>query len=287
MMDSLPRLTATPGRLAPWLSELGQTFGGILDAWLPTGRGVTPRSRQQMVVAVSEVNGSRSTEWIHRAWSEFLGADDSEEAIDVLLEFARASALTGAPMNPEQLDHALPLDTIPSARATVAVAAVASLFGNSAEDLADQLLRRRPVDPRALAGDAVAVLAALPVAAPLVLLAGAMEVANRFSPSMPVLRTPPDDEANLVVHMLAEALPSLLRHALVRAIVLALPLPVVIGVRTEGHAATVRLARGRIVLENGLADDVLFVVEGGVEVLLAAAARALSRDLRALEPDQP
>jgi hypothetical protein len=281
------RPTATPERVAPWLAELGRTAWGLVDAWLPTGRGVTARSRERMVLAVTEVNGCRFTEWVHAAWSEFLGEDDIDELLDGLVGYARASALAGQPLDPAPFAEILPDDVLRSIRATIALAEVSSLVGNTADDLVDQLTGRRPFQPASAARSAATVAWAVPFAAPMFLIAGAMRVTTRLSPPMPAVRVPSDDEANLVVHMLSEAVPSLLRNALVRAVVLALPIPLSIGVRAEETAATVRLGREQILIENGLRDDVILVVDGGLEVLLDAAARALSRELLTLTPDQP
>jgi hypothetical protein len=109
-----------------------------------------------------------------------------------------------------------------------------------------------------------------------------MRLATRLSPPMPVISQPADEQANLVVAMLAEAVPAYLGNALVRALLLALPRPLVIGVRAEGTTATVRVTRDRIRLDNGLADDTSVVVDGGLDLLLDVAGRALNRDLHRL-----
>jgi alkylhydroperoxidase family enzyme len=273
--------------VTPWLAELGRTARGLVDAWLPTGRGVTARSRERLVLAVTEVNGCRFTEWVHSAWSEFLGDDDADDVIEVLVDYARASARAGTPLEPAVLVDVLPDDLLRSIRATVAMAEVSTLVGNTADDLVDQLAGRTPFEPARAARGAATVVSVLPFAAPMFVIAGAMRVTTRLSPPMPTVRVPPTEDANLVVHMLSEAVPSLLRNALVRAVVLALPVPLTIGVRAEETAATVRLGREQILIENGLRDDVIVVIDGGLEVLLDAAARALSRELQTLTPEQP
>jgi hypothetical protein len=281
------RPTATPARVAPWLAELGRTALGAVDAWLPTGRGITARSRERMVLAVTEVNGCRFTEWVHVAWSEFLGDEQLDEALEVFVDFARASALEGEPLDHAPLAEVLPDDLLRSMRATIAVAELSSLVGNTADELFEQLSGRRRFDPIAAARGLATVASAVPFAAPMFVIAGAMKVTTRLSPPMPIVRVPSAEDANLVVHMLSEAVPSLLRNALVRAVLLALPVPLTIGVRAEETVATVRLGREQILIENGLRDDVIVVIDGGLEVLLDAAARALNRELQALTPEQP
>lgn len=281
--DPARRPRRTPVR--SWLVELARTSAGVVDAWLPNGRGIPARSREQMAVAVGEVHEARLTVWVHRNWSAFLGTDDDDSA-ELLVGYARLAAIAGAPVSSSDLRVVLSPDAVNAARATVAVVSLSAFVDRCLDDVAQQVRGVGPRRPLALLGDLVTLAAATPVVLPVATAAGAMGLANRLAPGLPVVRTPPDVEDDLVVHVLAETLPSLLRHALVRSIVLASPVPLVVGVRTEGAAATVRLGRDRITIENGLADDVLFVVEGAVEMLLGAAARALSRDLRSLEPDQ-
>jgi hypothetical protein len=120
----------------------------------------------------------------------------------------------------------------------------------------------------------------LPFTAPLSVVTGALRLADRLAPDLPPIESPPDDEANLVVHMLVDAVPSYLGNPLVRTVVFAWPLPLAIGVRAEETAATVRIRRDRISLENGLADDALVIVDGGLDPLIDAAAESLSRELR-------
>jgi hypothetical protein len=82
--------------------------------------------------------------------------------------------------------------------------------------------------------------------------------------------------------MLAEAVPAYLSNALVRGALLALPRPLIVGVRAEGSTATMRITRDRIELVNGLADDTVMIVDGGLDLLLDVAARAINRELSRL-----
>lgn len=276
------RPTATRQRVATWAVELSQSAWGLAAAYLPFVRAISSRSREQVVLAVTEVNGCRYTAWIHGAWSEFLGDEAADDALDLLLDHARASALAGRPVDSSHLEGRLPPDAVRAVRATVAVAELSSLVGNTVDALADRLRGRRPLDLGALAGEVAVVALGLPVAAPLLAAAGAMRLASRLSPPLPEIVCPPDDEANLVVAMLAEAIPTYLANALVRALVLAAPRPVVLGVRAEDTSATVRISRDAIELSNGLAHDVAVVVDGGLDLLLDVAGRALDRDLTRL-----
>lgn len=281
-MDADARPSVKPLRVGRWLAGLGDLAWGLAAAYLPGGRAISSRSREQVVLAVTEVNGCRYTAWVHGAWSDFLGEDTTDGALDLLLDYARASAATGAPIDTSHLDGRLPADAVRAVRATIAVAEVSNLVGRTAADLSERLRGRRPILPATMAREAVVVVASLPLAAPLFAAAGVMRLATWVSPPMPVITKPPDDEGNLVVAMLAEAVPAYLGHTLVRALLLALPRPLVVGVRAEGCTATVRLTRDRVELEDGLADDTAVVIDGGLDLLLDVASRALDRDLNRL-----
>lgn len=278
-MDLFARPTATPQRLIPWLAELGSSAAGLIDALPPGTRSLPPRSRERIVMAITEVNGCRYTAWVHGAWMEFLGDGEADEALPLMLDFARDSALAGGPVDTARLEEILPRRAIRSVRATVAVAELSSLVGNTADGLWARLRGHRPFDVPATIGEVVVVATAAPVALALFLTAGAMRLATRMAPAMPPIDKPPRDEANLVVHMLADAVPQYLANAAVRAVVLRLPSPLVIGVRAEETEATIRLSPARIVLENGIGSDASVIIDSGLELLLDVATRTLSREL--------
>ena len=102
---------------------------------------------------------------------------------------------------------------------------------------------------------------------------------NRVSPPRFGIRVPDAGEANLLVHVLAEAFAPLEANAALRLVLTNLPVRLAIGIRAGRTGATLRLGAGGIALENGLADDALLVVEGDVGPLLRLAARPVVRDL--------
>jgi hypothetical protein len=283
-MDWFWRPTATPERVVPWLGELRDTAAGLVDAFRPGHPGLSPRSRERIALTVTEVNGCRVASWVHESWGDFLGELDVDDALPLLVEFARESALAGEPVDDAPLAEYLDDVTIRSARATVALAELSSLVGNTADGLWQRLTLRRPLDPVAALREAVVVAAAIPLAAPVLVCAGAMRLAALAAPPLPTLVRPADDQANLVVHLLAEAVPAFLSNALVRAMVLRIPGQVVLGIRAEDASATIRLSRDEIVLDNDLAEDVSVVIDGGLELLLDVATRALGRELSSLSP---
>jgi hypothetical protein len=130
--------------------------------------------------------------------------------------------------------------------------------------------------------EAATVTVALPLAAPMVLVAAAMRAVERLAPALPEIRTPPDDEANLLSHLLATTVPAYLGNAGARLAILRLPVPVTIGVRAGRTAATIRVGRGVVEVTNDIAPDAIVVLEGEVEPLLQLATGSLVRELSAL-----
>ena len=70
--DPFPRRTATLGLMVPWLTEVAATLPGLVRSYGPGGP-LDPRTREQIILAVTEVNGCRYCAWIHGSWQEFLG----------------------------------------------------------------------------------------------------------------------------------------------------------------------------------------------------------------------
>ena len=62
--DPFPRRTATLGLMVPWLTEVATTLPGLVRSYGPGGP-LDPRTREQIILAVTEVNGCRYCAWIH------------------------------------------------------------------------------------------------------------------------------------------------------------------------------------------------------------------------------
>jgi alkylhydroperoxidase family enzyme len=275
--DPFPRRTATPERLVPWLLELGRAFPGLIDSYRP-GPTLDPRRRERIIMAVTEVNGCRYCAWIHGAWQDYLGEGDidGEEA---LLTYARACAEAGRPLDPAPLAEVLPRQALPAVRATVAQIQVSNLVGNTVDGLLARILRKRPLAPFDAAREAVTVAAAVPLAVPLLALAGGMRLINRLAPPVPPVDMPSAGEANLLAHLLAQAVPVYLSNALVRTVILDLPVSVSLAVRAGRTAATLTVGRGRVGVVNGVSPNAVAVVEGDVEPLLRLATGSVVREL--------
>jgi AhpD family alkylhydroperoxidase len=286
LRDPFPRRTADPVVLAPWLAELARNAGGLVRSYLP-GSPVDARTRERVILAVTEVNGCRYCAWIHGSWSDFLGdrPEGEEDAIlaeAALLTYARACADAGRPLDPAPLREFLPDEAVDAVRATVAQIEVSNLVGNTVDGLLARLTRKRPLDPSRAVVEAATVAVALPLAVPLLAAGAAMRAVSRMAPEVPVIEQPPAGEANLLVHLLAQTVPAYLANAGMRFALLRLPVPLAIGVRAGRTSATLRIGRGRVALENGIGPEAVVVLEGDIDPLLQLATGSLVRELTSL-----
>lgn len=276
--DPFPRRTATPLGLLPWLGELGRTVPGLLASYTqPTV--LDPRSREKIILAVTEVNGCRYCAWIHGAWQDYLGDLDRARADEAVLAYARACAEQGRPVDPAPLLEVLTPEAVRAVRATVVQIEVSNLVGNTVDGLLARVTRKRPFDLFGIAQEALVIGAAVPLALPLLGLAAGMRAIDRVAPPVPEIELPPDGEANLLCHMLAAAIRSYLGNAGLRLVLLNLPVELAVGVQAGRTTATVRLGRGRVAMENGIAGDARMVLEGEVEPLLRIATGSVLSEL--------
>ena len=285
--DPFARRTADPAVLVPWLVELARNAPGLLRSYLP-GAPIDARSREQVILAVTEVNGCRYCAWIHGSWADYLGqVEDPADVMEVLLAHARASAEAGTPLDTAPLLEVLPADVVAGLRATVAQIEVANLVGNTVDGLLARATRRRPLDPRKAVAEVATVAIALPIAVPMLAVGGAFRLLRRLAPEVPTVAMPPAGEANLLAHLLARTVPSYLANAGLRLALLNLPVPLVIGITAGRTSATLRVGRGTISVDNGIAPDAALVVEGEVEPLLQLATGHLVREIGSLRVKRP
>ena len=273
-----PQVPLDPAGVRAWLAELLRVPFGLLAAYVP-GSGVRARTREQLILAVSEANGVRSAAWVHGAWLDLLGPGAADDALAPLFDYARACAEAGEPLDATTLAATYPRAVVDSVRASVAVAHLASAVGGPADELWDRVRQGRWGTPREAVGHVVSAGLALPWLAPSLAMAGAMRVVTRLAPPLPPIDVPPAPEANLVVHLLAEAAPAYLGHVLVRTGVVMSPVPVAVAFRMDGTAATIRLGRGRVAITNGIEPSAVAVVDGGVEPLVQLVAGSILQDL--------
>ena len=275
--NTLARRTAAPRQIVPWLFEMATTLPSLARSYAP-GAPLNPRTREAIMLAVADVNGSRCCAWVHGSWRDFLGEGVHDDVEHALLTYARASAEAGKPSSVDELSALLPSGALRGLRATVARIELAGFVEQAADGLVARLRGRRSWSPLATARDAVTVASALPFAVPMFATAAAMRLASRAAPATPAIETP-DDDANLLVHMLATAARAYLSHTLVRLALLALPRPIAIGVRSGRSAATVHVGGGVVLIENGIDRDTVLVLEGEIESLLQTATGSIMREV--------
>jgi AhpD family alkylhydroperoxidase len=269
--------------MAPWLLEIPLRLPGLLASYTRPSV-LDPRTRERLILAVTEVNGCRYCAWIHGNWADFLGDGisrlDAEEAV---LTYARACADAGKPLDPAPLrERGLPAASIEAVRATVAQIEVSNLVGNTVDGLIARLTRKRPLSPVAAIQELAVIGAAVPLAIPMIAVGAAFKAVARVGPPMPQVGMPPKGEANLLVHLLAAAIPTYLANAAVRLAILGLPFEVAVGLKAGRTTATVRVGRSSVSVENGISPDALAVVEGEVEPLLKLASGNVVGELRKL-----
>jgi len=274
-----------PLALAAWLLELARSGGSLVRSYLPAS-SVDARTRERIILAVAEGSGSRWCAWVHGAWADYLGtspeADERTAADRALLDYARACAEAGRPLDPSPLRAVLPPAAVAAVRATVAQLEVSSHADRSVDGVLARLSGRRPLDVPGLVVDAATAAVALPVTVPLLATGAAMRLVARLAPAIPVVEQPAEEEANLLVHVLAQAVPSYLANAGVRLALLRLPVPVAIGIRSGRSAATLTVGRNRVRLANGVGPDAVVVLEGDIDPLLQLATGSMLRELPTL-----
>ncbi len=234
-----------------WLAELVRVAPGAIEARLP-GLGVDARTREHMSEPVAAACGSPLVAWIHGAWRDFVGRVEPDDAVEPLLAFAQASADAGGPVDATVLQAVYEPSVVRATRATVALAGV------------QVAIARSP---------------AVPLLIPTAVMAGTLGAIARVAPPVPEPELPADGRTNLVMHLLASASPRYLAHAVVRPVLLRNPRVLSIGVRMEGVGATVHIGRGRLRITEGVADDVVAVIEDGLETLLHVAAGSIVRQV--------
>lgn len=262
----------------PWVAELVRAAPGLIDSYLP-GRPLDATTRERVILAVTEVNGCRYCAWIHGSWQDFLGDDGRADAEEALLTYARACADAGRPLDTSPLHDVLPPEAVRAVRATVAQIELSNLVGNTVDGLIARLTRKRPFQPIVATQELAVVAAAVPLAVPLLGIAAALRAVAGAAPPMPEVDIPDKGEANLLVHLVAEAAPTLLRNAVVRAAALSLPFTLAVAVKAGRTGATVRIGKRAISVTNGVASDAHLVVQGDVESLLRVATGDFTRGL--------
>ena len=269
--DPFSRRTATPEALIPWLGRVARDIPAQIGLYAP--RAALDRGlREKIMMAVTDVNECRWCSWIHGGWKELLDRGPKARD-DIALAYARGAAETGKLPPSEEARTALQAVFSPSEvraiDAAISGISVANLAGNTVDGLIARFTGARPRDPAAMVQEAAVVAAAAPVGLPLLALGALFQRAERALPRLDVELKEPPGSASMGVLMLAEVVKRWRDYPVVRA--LGASGPIAIGAEAEGMSATVRFKGSTVEVENGLAEDVVLVVQGDMETMIEAA----------------
>lgn len=238
-----------------------------------------------MLAAFGAASGAPRVAWSHRTWIDVLGPARNDPATRALLDFGVDAGERGTAADDEAALAALTGGIVArAARAAVALAGAGAVADRAVDDLGLRARGRLPRSVPAMASDAVTVVAGAPFLAPrLVRSVGGWLVA-RSAPPLPDVRVDAAADASLLAHLLAEALPGYLSGALARMLVVRSPVSAVVGVQSGPRAVTVRAGKGAIEVADGIAPDVLVVLDGDLDELIEAVGDALVLEL-SLQPE--
>jgi hypothetical protein len=266
-----PDVTAWALRLAPQL-------GSVLRLYLP-GAPFDARRRELLATVVSGARGVPVLADLHTGWLEVLGPAELDDVDDEVFAWAARAAVLPWPEAGEAPD--LPVDDAVRQALSAAVAhgVVVALTVQRGQSAVDRLLGRRPFSLKGLGSDVMGFVVGAPVAVPLAAAAGAVSVLGRVVPAPATLVV--DSDPNLLTQLLADALPAWLGGVWGRLLVSMLPVEVPVAWQSGRSGSTVRVGRGRVQVENGLAPDAWAMFDGDVDSLVRAGSRTLAREVRA------
>ena len=246
------------------------------------GAPVDARRREEVSAVVAASVGNEELARIHRGWLGLLGPVELTEVDDEVLAWAAVAALAGP-----NLDLAnLPVEVSPAARRAVAAlvlhGVVAAATADRASMLVDRVAGRAPRHPWDALGDLAVVVVGAPLTLPTAAFGTVLAALGQLAPPAPTVDLEADP--NLLAQLLAETLPIWLGSAWCRTLVAHLPVEVPVAVRSGLTEATVRIGRGRLLVSNGIAEDIWAVFDGEMDALLSAGSHSLARELRTVRP---
>lgn len=269
--------------LLSWGRRLVPGVPSVARLYLP-GSVLDPRRRELVATVVAAACRAQPLADLHVSWLEFLGPAELDDIDDEVFRWAVAAVECppgeDLPPLPPDLDDAVRGALV----AAVAHGVVSAIAVHRAQSAAMRIIGRRERSVTELASDlAVAALAA-PAVVPVAAAAGVLAMVGKVVPDAADLRVDPDP--NLLAQLLADALPAWLGGAWARILVALLPVEVPMSWRSGATGATVRIGRGRVQVENGLADDAWALFDGDVDSLVRAGSHRIARELRAARVEQ-
>ncbi len=168
------RTTDLPGllRAAGEVLRRSRHVPGVLD-----GRGLDPGLREQVMLAVTEVNACRWCAYVHEGLAVAVGDPTGPASrVDAALDYARQVAAAGGRPVPPSAREALRAHfddaEVAALDLTVAAITVGNLAGNTVDSLLARLGGRLPLNLRALARELAVAAVAVPAGLPVVAAAG-------------------------------------------------------------------------------------------------------------------
>lgn len=262
-----------------WVVELLEHAADVAGALRP-GSPLPVRVRVHLTGCVLDAAGGPLCSWVSDGRRAYVGPPPAGEALDALAAFAEASAASPAPLDATTLAVRVGEPVTAAARGTVAAARLVGLAERSAWSALDRIIGRRPRDPARFVSEvamATAGLALVPAAATVGV---ASRVAAAAAPALPDVAMDGAAGSSLVAHVLAEAVPDLLGHALVRTALLRSPVSFVIAVRLHGNAASIEVGQGQVRVSEGIRPDALAVIDGPLDSLVDVAVASVTRQVR-------
>lgn len=275
-----------PKRPAPALSELltatVAAFPVLFTAYGPRAT-LRPARREALLAEAATSADAPVAAWCHRGWAEFLGAT-LDDQLDALVALGQPDVQGHFDLDPDTVLEVLGEDALAVVEFAVALGELAGQVEAAARRLIrPSWSRLTPASMLRSLRDLASVTSVAPLALVNLAAGATMHLVNRTVPAVPEVEFI-DHDPNLLAHLLAAATPAYLSHAVVRGVVLRLPFAIVLGIQAGPQGATVRVVDGVVRIANGIADDVLAVLESDGGLLATAGLGALTRELRRPTP---
>jgi len=260
-----------------WYLALVPRLATVARCYLP-GAPIDARRRELVSAVVAGASGNPGLAQIHADWHDVLGPAELTELDDEVLSWVVTAVAAVPDLVGDGLPDEVSAQTRRAVAALVAHGVVAAATFDRAGSLGSRLLGRTSRDPLQVLGDLAACAAGIPVALPSAAVGAVLGTFGKLAPAAVPVQLDPDP--NLLAQLLAETLPTWLGSAWGRTLVARLPVEVPVAVRSGLTGATVRLGKGRVLVVNGLDDDIWALFDGDVDALLRAGSHSLTRELR-------
>lgn len=262
-----------------WVVELLEHATDLAGA-LPPGGPLPVRVRVHLAGRVLDTAGGPLGAWVSEGRRAYVGPPPAGEALDALAAFAEASAVAPGPLDATTLEVRVGEPVTAAARGTVAAARLVGIAERSAWSAVGRITGRRRRDPARFASEALMAAAGFTLVPVAVTVGIASRVAAAAAPGLPDVAMDGEAGSSLVAHVLAEAVPDLLGHALVRTALLRSPVSLVVAVRLHGHAASLEVGQGHVRVSDGIRPDALAVIDGPLDSLVDVAVASVTRQVR-------